>query len=376
MKFDEIAGQFAAKAKLWSMFESGQIPHALLLTGPEGSGCFALSLAFAQLVFCERPVDSDSCGKCSACKRVSTLQHPDLHFSFPFFNISGRDKTYSTDYWAEWSKAILGNPYLNIDLWRNEITNDNKQLLISVNEAQSIIQKLSLKSFEGKSKIQIIWMAEYLTTASANTLLKLLEEPPSGTIFILVAASIEEILPTVLSRVQMIRIPAINDNDMRNALAKYFPGSNAEEISHFAAGNWNLAIQMVNQENPMGDFQRVFQDWMRISFKKDMPAILKWADKLHLLPREEQKHFLRYAMDQIRQNLVLNYAGSDAVRMNVEEQKFATNFAKYINDQNALQFYSLMQEALQDIARNAYSKLVYVDLSIQVHYLFLKSESH
>lgn len=376
MRFEDIAGQRVTKAKLWSIFEARQIPHALLFSGPEGSGSFALSLAFAQLVFCVSPLKDDSCGKCDACKRVSKLQHPDLHFSFPFFNISGREKTLSNDYWSEWSKAILENPYLTIDLWRNEITNDNKQLLISVNEAQNIIQKLSLKSFEGKFKIQIIWMAEYLTPSSANTLLKLLEEPPSGTIFMLIATSIEEILPTVLSRVQMIRIPAISDDDMRAALTQQYPDCNAEEISHFAAGNWNLAVQMANNENPLEDFQSLFQEWMRISFRKEMLPIVKWADKLHGLPREEQKHFLRYAMDQIRQNVILNYAGSDVVRMNAEEQKFATKFARYINEQNALHFYSIMQEALQDITRNAYSKLVYVDLSIKVHYLLEKAAVH
>ena len=174
----------------------------------------------------------------------------------------------------------------------------------------------------------------------------------------------------------MIRIPAISDDDMRAALTHQYPDCNAEEISHFAAGKWNLAVQMANNENPLEDFQSLFQEWMRISFRKDMLPIVKWAEKLHGLPREEQKHFLRYAMDQIRQNVILNYAGSDVVRMNAEEQKFATKFARYINEQNALHFYSIMQEALQDITRNAYSKLVYVDLSIKVHYLLEKAAVH
>jgi DNA polymerase-3 subunit delta' len=372
MRFGDIIGQQAAKLRLWNMFETRHIPHALLFTGPDGCGSLPLSLAFAQLVLCDKPSDRDSCGNCTSCKRVNSLQHPDLHFSFPFFNITGQERTYSTDYWKPWSGAVLANPYLTIDSWRNEITNDNKQLLISVHESHQIIQKLSLKSFEGKAKIQIIWMAEYLKTDSANILLKILEEPPAGTIFMLVASSTEEMLATVLSRVQMIRLPSINDDDIRDALSVRYPSCNADEICHFASGDWNMAIQMVNQENPLGAFHRIFQEWMRIAFKKDLPSMLKWVDKMHAAPREEQKHFLRYAMDQIRQNLAMNYAGDEVVRMNPEEKAFASRFSKYINENNALRFYSVLQEAQYEISRNAYSKLLFADLTIKVHYLFLK----
>jgi len=373
MKLSQIAGQQKVKSQIQKWVASKQIPHAILFSGPEGNGSLALALAFVQRLFCRQPTDEDSCGNCQSCRKISSLQHPDVHFSFPFFNKTGPEKTVASDYWNEWMEAVIKNPYITIDQWRNELTSDNKQLIISVYEAHQIIQKLSLKSFEGKYKVQIIWMAEFLKPDSANTLLKILEEPPQGTIFILLAVNTEEMLPTILSRVQTVRVPAIDDDEMRLALAEHFPDCNIDEVCHFAAGDWNRARLMAQEENTYGAYFNIFQDWMRTAFKKDMVAVMKWSEAMHALPREDQKQFLRYAMDQIRQNLMLNYAGADIVRMNRDEHSFSAKFAKYINDHNALQFYSLMQDAFLDISRNAYSKLVFVDLSIKVHYLFLKS---
>ncbi len=354
------------------MAQRRSVPHAMMLAGPEGNGALALAIAFSKYLLCENCGEEDSCGSCSSCRKVATLQHPDVHYSYPFFNKSGPEKTTSVDYWQSWLNGVVSNPYLSIEQWRNELTNENKQLFIPVSEAHLMIQRLSMKSFMGKYKIQIIWMAEYLNPIAANTLLKLLEEPPAGTLFLLIAASTEQMLATILSRVQMLRVPAISDDEIGAALDLRFPGCNSQDIKHYASGDWNRALQLVNEDNPNTAYLMKFQEWMRVAFKKDMLLVSKWSDMMHGKSREDQKQFLLYSLDQIRQNLVLNSAGKELVRMNQHETAFSEKFSKYINDNNGLEFYSVIQDALNDIARNAYSKVVFTDLTIRVHYLLMK----
>lgn len=348
------------------------VPHAMMLVGPEGNGALSLAIAFSKYLLCENSGEADACGNCSHCRKVSTLQHPDVHYSFPFFNKTGIEKTTSVDYWQSWLSNVVANPYLSIEQWRSELTNENKQLFISVNEAHLIMQRLSMKSFLGKHKIQIIWMAEYLNPIAANTLLKLLEEPPSGTVFLLISSSTEQILPTILSRVQVLRVPSITDEDMVAALEARFPGCNSQEIKHYASGDWNRALQLLSEDNPNIAYLMNFQEWMRVAFKKDMLRVSKWSDMMHGKSREDQKQFLQYTLEQIRQNLMLNSVGEELVRMNQDETAFSEKFSRYINDNNGLEFYSVIQDALIDIARNAYSKVVFADLTIRVHYLLMK----
>ena len=372
MSFSSIVGQANAKKLLLTMAQRRSVPHAMMLAGPEGNGALALAIAFSKYLLCENCGEEDSCGSCSSCRKVATLQHPDVHYSYPFFNKSGPEKTTSVDYWQSWLSNVLANPYLSIEQWRSELTNENKQLFISVNEAHLIMQRLSMKSFLGKHKIQIIWMAEYLNPIASNTLLKLLEEPPSGTVFLLISSSTEQILPTILSRVQILRVPPITDEEMVAALEVRFPGSNSQEIKHYASGDWNRALQLVGEDNPNIAYLMNFQEWMRVAFKKDMLRVSKWSDMMHGKSREDQKQFLQYTLEQIRQNLILNSVGEELVRMNQDETAFSEKFSRYINDHNGLEFYSVIQDALIDIARNAYSKVVFADLTIRVHYLLMK----
>lgn len=372
MKFSSVVGQANMKRHLVQMAQRGSIPHAMLFSGPEGNGALPLAMAFAQFILCDNPGNDDSCGSCSHCKKVSGIQHPDVHYSYPFFNKTGSEKTTSVDYWQSWLPQVVSNPYMGVEQWRSELTNENRQLFIPVSEAHFIIQRLSNKSFMGKYKIQIIWMAEYLNPIAANTLLKLLEEPPSGTVFLLVAVSTEQMLATILSRVQHVRVPSIAEQDMAEALSLRFPHCDGKEINHYANGDWNRALQLVNDENPNIAYLKNFQEWMRVAFKKDMFQIIKWTEAMHGKSREDQKQFLLYALDQIRQNLILNAAGQELVRMNGDESAFSEKFSRYINDHNALEFYSYLQDALNDITRNAYTKVVFADLTIRAHYLLLK----
>lgn len=376
MQFAQVIGQEDVKTRLRSAFKEGRIAHALMFLGPDGCGNLALALAFAQYISCPNRTELDSCGACPTCRKMSTLQFPDLYFTFPFFNKSdgGSDKKTTCDDWVKvWRPYLLKAPYTNADQWREEITEENKQLHISVYEAGHIIHQLALKSFEGGYKFQIIWMAEYLKPETANKLLKIIEEPPQNTIFLFVASSLENILQTILSRVQVIYIPKIYDTDLLNALlGKGASAEKAAEIAHFANGDWNKALQLFDSHNPDENYSKQFQHWMRTCYKKDVPGMIKWADEMHKQSRENQKHFLSYALDQVRQNLVLNYAGEGFVRMNPGEKSFSDKFAPFINDLNAEDLMNEITEAHHDVSRNAYSKLVFADLSVKLHYLLMR----
>jgi DNA polymerase-3 subunit delta' len=374
MQFSQIIGQSALKERLTASFREGRIAHALMFLGPEGSGNLALALAFAQYIACPNRTENDSCGACPTCKKMDQHQFADLHYTFPFFNKSeGSEKTTCNDWLTPWRNHLRQAPYTTVDEWRNEITEDNKQLIMSVYEASNIIQRLTLKSYEGGYKFQIIWMAEYLKTDTANKLLKIVEEPPERTIFLFVANSLENILQTILSRVQVVYVPKVEDEAIMQALMDLGASpEKAGEIAHFAHGDWNKAMQLLQAKNPDENYAIQFQHWMRMCYKKDVPGLVRWSDEMHKLNREDQKHFLSYALDQIRQNLVLNYTGSDFVRLNQSEKSFSDKFAPFINDLNAEELMEEITEAYHDVSRNAYTKLVLTDLSFKLHYLLTR----
>ena len=374
MQFSQVIGQSALKERLTASFREGRIAHALMFLGPEGSGNLALALAFAQYIACPDRTEHDSCGVCPTCKKIDQHQFADLHYTFPFFNKSeGSEKTTCNDWIAVWRNHLKQSPYTTVDEWRNEITEDNKQLIMSVYEAANIIKHLTLKSYEGGYKFQVIWMAEYLKTDTANKLLKIVEEPPEKTIFLFVANSLENILQTILSRVQVVYVPKVDDGAVLQSLMNLGSSSEkAQEIAHFAHGDWNKALQLLHSKNPDENYAIQFQHWMRMCYKKDVPGIIRWSDEMHKLNREDQKHFLTYALDQVRQNLILNYTGADFVRLNHSEKSFSDKFAPFINDLNAEELMEEITEAFHDVSRNAYTKLVLTDLSFKLHYLLTR----
>lgn len=370
MQFKEIIGQEDVKAKLLHSFKQGRLAHAIMLLGPEGSGNLALALAFAQYIQCANKAENDSCGECLSCKRHKSLQHPDVHFSFPYFKKPKVDDTNSGHYSAEWRELLAASPYFGIDHWRNQITKENKVLQMGVAEANYIVKRLSLKSHDSGKKFLILWLPEYLSSDTANKLLKTLEEPPENTIFLFVSNNIERILGTILSRVQTLVVPKIPDDTIREALvAQGIEEAKAKEITHYVDGNWWRAQLLAHSEDPNLFFSSQFITWMRMCYTKDVPQIVNWSDEMHKLSREDQKEFLLYALDQVRQNLVLNYTGTSLARMNAQEAQFSQKFSVFINERNAEGLMNLITDAFHDIGRNAYSKLVLNDLSVKVHYL-------
>lgn len=377
MQFKEIVGQQDAKQRLLHSYKEGRLAHAIMLLGPEGSGNLAMALAFAQYITCTNKLEDDSCGQCVSCKRHQTLQHPDVHFSFPFFpapkSERGSEDTNSGHYAAAWRDALLDSPYLSLDHWRDCITKENKVLQLPVAEADYIMKRLSLKSFEGGYRFLILWLPEYLGQGTANKLLKTIEEPPANTLFFFVSNNSERILTTILSRVQTLLIPKLHDEDILHYLSERgVEGSIAHSITHYVDGNFWRARLLAFSEDPNLFFSTQFIQWMRMCFKKDMASIVRWADEMHKLTREEQKDFLMYALDQVRQNLVLNYAGVDLARMNAQEAEFSVKFSPFINERNSEDLMHLIEDAHRDIGGNVSSKLVLTDLSVKVHYQLKK----
>ncbi|MDZ4751385.1 MAG: DNA polymerase III subunit delta' [Flavobacteriales bacterium] len=374
MRFADVIGQDDVKRRLRSSFREGRIAHALLFLGPEGSGALSVALAFAQYVLCTKRTEEDSCGECPSCRKMNSLQHADLHFSFPYFNIhSAPRETYSDDYSAKWRAAILEDPYLDLDAWRSRLTSENKQFQIPVSEAGNIVRKLALRSYEGDYKFMVIWAADMIKNDTANKLLKIIEEPPDHTLFFLVAHSTENMLATILSRTQVVQVPRLRDQDIENGLIQNgVDPEKAAQIAHYTQGDWFRSRQLAAAQDPNALFFEQFQRWMRMCYSRDAIAIIRWAEEMTDLSRDDQKHFLTYALDQIRQNLILNYAGEELARMSDNEKAFSIKFSRFINDLNAQQLMEVLNDAHLDIGRNGYAKLIFSDLSFKTHKLLTR----
>ena len=366
MKFSQVIGQAKIKQQLIQAVKNNRISHAQLFLGPEGSGNLALALAYCQYIVCDNRTDEDSCGACPSCKKISTHQFADLHFTFPIFNIP-KVEPLSDMHLAVWRKTLARSAYFDAAYWREQINGENKQLLIAVKEAVAIVKKLSLKSYEGGYKFSLIWLPEVMKATVSNKLLKIIEEPPDKTIFLLVSNSTERIPATILSRTQLIKIPKLRDEEMRSALiAREGISSNnqIEQLVQMSNGNWFRAWLLTHE----GEDQRleVFIEWMRLCYAKDVVGFLKWAQSRHDSGREHMKQFLDYALHMFRQCIVGNYSGHQLSRFGPKESEFASKFAPFINEKNIIDLNAEVQKAHYDITRNGYGKLVMFDLSLSI----------
>ena len=372
--FDSVIGQATVKNRLIHSYQEGRVPHALLLNGKEGSGALGLAMGMARFLLCEQKQANESCSQCKSCRAVDSLQHPDLHFSFPFFNISGKEKTTSDEFMEEWRKMMLSTTYFNTEYWVSQISKENKMLLFPVHEANNIAHKVFLKSFYGGPKIMVIWMAEMIKEDTANKLLKLLEEPPAQTIFILVTESMEQMLPTVLSRVQQIHVPILGAEEVRIQLEAHgIDPERAQLAAAFANGNWWKALQFAENDHFNQGLDEVFQQWMRLCYKKDLFQLTELGNTFQSWGREVQKQFFEYALEQVRQNLMKNYVGEPLVQMTPGEWEFATKFSKFINQFNVEDLMETIAQSAYHVSRNLNGKLLFMNLSLQVHHLLRRN---
>jgi DNA polymerase-3 subunit delta' len=339
--------------------------HALLLLAAPGSGGLALALALAQYLLCEQKTeDENACGSCSHCRKAAKYVHPDLHFAFPTIGTNAL----SDHFLPQWREALNGNPYLEINDWLQHIGAENKQGNINKEECLNIIRKLSLKSFESPRKIIVLWLPEYLGN-EGNRLLKMIEEPPDQTVFLLVAENQELILNTILSRCQMVKINSLSDEEVATALMtrQGMAEEEAMAVAQLATGNFNTALKATQQEE--SDQAVRFLDWMRRCYKGQPKELVEWANEFAGLGRENQKHFLQYALHFWREFLVLKTSGEQAVRLRAREKQTAAGMAKVIGLPQLQAIVQLLDDCTFYVERNAHPKLLFLDASIQINHI-------
>jgi DNA polymerase-3 subunit delta' len=369
MLYKQIVGQTEPKHRLLKMVNEARVPHALLFSGKEGSGDLPAAVAFAQHLFCTNKTNDGGCGQCTACNKVAKLVHPDLHLVFPI--AKSKEIKSSNDLIREFREAFLANPYLSLTEWFNELSAENKQPIIPVEEANDILRKLSYTSFEGSYKVMIIWQPEKMNLEAANKLLKILEEPPDQTIFILVSNHPDQLLATILSRVQQIPFYNCTEQEITDALILNFNVivEVANQAAILANGNYAEAVSLLTQNEESVSFLNNFQTFMRLALKFDCGKVLQWIDENAASGREKQKQFLQYGLEVFRDCLMYNYGDKNLVRLSGQEKLFLEKFAPFVNQKNYEKLISEFNSNYYNIERNANSKILFMDLFLKTNEL-------
>ncbi len=378
MTFNEVIGQDEAKKRLVQMVAEGRLPHAIMLCGPKGSGKMALALAFASHLLCRsHGADGDSCGECSQCAMLRKWEHPDLHFTFPTIKLPsmGSDhKPVSDDFAREWRSLLASGPYFTMDQWMQTIGAENQQAIITAGESDALVRKLSLKSSQGGYKISLVWLPERMNIECANKLLKLIEEPPSQTLFIMVCEEPDKLLETIRSRTQRIDIKKIDEEKLIEALVvrRGIDAEAAKRIARLANGSWTKAVEALQAGGENELFLDMFQTLMRLAYARNVKELKKWSETMGGMGREKQKRFLEYFLHLLRENFMYNFRNADIVYMTQREEDFAKNFARFINEANIIPINELANRALRDIGQNANAKIVFFDLALQMIVLLIQ----
>ncbi len=399
MQFDKIIGQKEVKEHLVQMVQHNRLSHALLFLGKEGSGALSLAIAFAQYIVCEKvngkntatitgpslfgdpepapnekretnneKQETDSCGTCPACTKAAQLIHPDIHFSYPVIPKKSGDKPVSTDYIKDWREFVSIHPYGNVFDWLQFIGAENKQGNITAEECNDINRKISLKSFESEYKILIIWMPEYLTK-NGNKLLKLIEEPPPNTLFVLVAENEEQVLPTILSRTQLVKVPLLSNTEIEVALELRAGAKieKARQVAIMSEGNYREALHLLQHEED--DWQVTLREWLNLIAKKNLPGQVKWIEDMSKQGREKQKQFLKYFTHLLEMAIRVRIIGNSNEAEPSNELDFAMRLNKLcgIGQQEAI--IQELDKASYYIERNANGKILFHALSIKLHHI-------
>ena len=365
MLFSGVVGQQELKEHLIGEVKKEKVSHAQLFLGPSGHGSLPMALAFVQYLFCENKQNQDSCNECSSCRKVSNLQHPDLHFSFP--TVQTISKT-SDPLLSEWRSQIEENPYFDLNTWIRKMDPKERKPIIGKDESYEIVRKLSLRSYEGGYKVMIIWMAEEMNTTCANKLLKMIEEPPAKTLFILISASQDYMLKTILSRTQIVMIPRIDNENITEYLksAKQIGASDAISIAGRSEGNLLEAEEYIGDHFEQDENRDLFVQLMRVCYKKAVLDMMHWAETVSATSKEHQKVFLKYALHMFRQSMLRNYTENQLTQVSNEEEQFLLNFSKFITGNNVIDLMEAFSQAHYHIDRNANGKILFTNLCFQV----------
>jgi len=370
MQFKNIIGHNNLKKKLIGSVKDNRVSHAQLFYGQEGSGKLALAIAYAQYLSCTDKKEDDSCGCCASCVKYDKLIHPDLHFFFPNAVTPKNPKPYSKLFITEWRNYLLDNNYyVALEDWHSFLGIENKQAIINVLDCNEINRILSLRSFESDYTVIIIYMVEKLYHKAAPKLLKILEEPPEKTLFILISENHVQILKTILSRTQLIKIPKHKDADIINALVarNKLSHEQASKIANIAEGNMCEALRIVEDDYNSFNFNN-FKNWMRVCWKIDYQGIIKWTDEMagSNVGREKLKHFFLYAQKMARACILKNLNADNIIKVTPEEIEFLNNFAPFINNKNIQQIFDEFINAYEHIGRNINAKIVLIDVSFKI----------
>lgn len=372
MQFSKIIGQQAVKAKLVQTVKENRISHAQLFLGPEGSGALGLAIAYAQFINCTgRNTESeDSCGTCPSCHKFEQLAHPDLHFVYPVAVTKDvPKKPISKNFVAKWRSLLAArNAYASLAHWYEAIGIENKQGIINAEDCNEIIKTLSYKSYEARYKVMIIWMVEKLFHAAAPKILKILEEPPDKTLFILIAEESGQIISTILSRTQLVKIRPLPDDELRSALIKQygFEPPKAHQAALFAKGNLIEALEFLSDEGS-GDYFKLFMQWMRLCFKIKIDDLHAWVGETSKMGREKQKAFLATASEILHECLAVKINGQSLLRREGEEATFILNFSKTISLAFIPEIARQLNEASYHIERNANAGILFMDISLKIN---------
>ncbi len=382
MLFKEIIGQETTKAQLRQAVREGRIPHAQLFTGISGIGKLQLALAYAQYLNCPNRTDEDSCGSCPTCLQYQHLQHPDLHFVFPIVKTDSADTC--NDFLEPWRKIILEKHYFDLDDWHAALGVETKQSMIYEKESGEILRKLSLKAYGDGYKIMIIWQPEKMNAATANKLLKILEEPAPKTVFLLVSEHPEQMLATILSRVQTVRIPRLETETIAEALVRRgIAASRTTDIARIANGSFLAALKKAGEseenQQELRDFVALFRDAYTVGVLRDpqkkyesLKHLRQWSMDMAATGREKQKHFLQYAQQQVRENFIRNIGQPELNYQMEEERNFSVKFAPFIHSGNVEAIMNQLDLAERQIEQNGNAKMIFFDLCLQMIILIKK----
>ena len=373
MFFKDVIGQEEAKQCLIREAKEGKIAHARLFCGPEGIGKLPLAIAFARYLSCNNPGENDACGLCPSCVKFNKLAHPDLQFVFPVIKKKAKD-TVSDDFILEWRELLSHTPYFNLNIWLEEMGAENQQAQIYVKESDEIIRKLSLKSSQGGYKIMIIWLPEKMNVECSNKLLKLLEEPPSQTIFLLISEEPDLLLTTIQSRTQRLTLYGIEEECIMERLQNQYglQEKDANSIAHQSEGNFLKALESIHLSEENKLFFDLFVNLMRLSYQRKIREMRQWSETLAAMGREKQKHFLSYCQRLVRENFIYNFQDPSLIFMNEEEQNFSKRFAPYINEKNVMGIMDELSEAQRHIEQNVNARMVFFDFSLKMIVLLVQ----
>lgn len=377
MQFSDVIGQSEAKKQIQRMLADQRVPHALLFAGPEGCGKLPMALALAQRLLCQTPTpEGDSCGECKNCRMAAKLSHPDLHFTFPIIKPAGTSASAAVSdlFIDEWREQINEKPYFSRQEWLKRMGVENQQSIITVAEANNIIRKLINVSSQGGKRVIIMWLAEQMNTEAANKLLKILEEPPHDTHFILTASHTEKMLETILSRTQRIDFGPIDQADMQAALQKKcgLQPDDARFIARSAKGSFTQALDQVSMNADTAQFFDMFVLLMRLCYMRKIKDLHEWSEQVAQWGREKQKAFLEYAQRLVRENFIYNFRLPDLNYMNREETNFSVNFARFINERNVIGISNEIAEAQRDIEQNVNPRMVFFDFTLKMIVLLIQ----